>query len=408
MLKSLSHHTQIILAVLIIFLLLVPPVIYLSVQPLCQHFDGVSARHARNLQAIAILTSTGADSARVQATVLELNRKEAEISRQSLHHALASACARFLIGGLFTALLTTFAVIRRLVGPLISLCRQIKEISSSRSRDLRIDVKGGPEFQQISKAFNRQMELLQEKDRQLLHAQQMELAGLLAGGMVHEVNTVLTIIRGFAEHLQKKLPQEDPLQKITGHIINAVNRGRHLTGALRPFQREGLIQPEPVDVNLLVRELQEEHEKLVGESTAIEAQPHDAPLWVMGDRHYLQQVLVNVINNARDAMPDGGLVRITNEVRALDDSFLRGYDWSRPGDFAAISITDSGVGMDETTVGRIFQPFFTTKEIGQGTGLGLTMAYGIIREHKGLITVDSEPEQGTAVTIYLPTMAAVC
>jgi signal transduction histidine kinase len=397
-----SPHKQIFLAVVILFIFLVPPVIYISVQPVVQHFDEVSLRHSQNLQTIATLSRGNSDAAVVQAAVQELTGQERELSRKSFRDALLSACARFLVGGLFTALLTTFLVVRKLVEPLISLCRQIKEISSNRSHDLKIDVKGGPEFQEISNAFNRHMELLQEKDRQLLHAQQMELAGLLAGGMVHEFNTVLTIIRGFADHLQKKLPLEDPLRKITDHIINAVNRGRHLTGALRPFQREGLIQPEPVEMNLMLQELRDEHEKLVGHTTAIEVEPHGGPVWVMGDRHFLQQVLVNIINNACDAMPQGGVIAISNSIDALDGTFLRGSDWAEPGRYAAISISDSGIGMDEDTIDRIFQPFFTTKEIGQGTGLGLTMAYGIIREHKGLLSVQSRPNAGTAVTVYLP------
>jgi signal transduction histidine kinase len=385
--------------------LMVPPVIYFSVQPLCRHFDAVSQRHAQNLQAISSLSASQADARTVGAAVLELTKKEREISRKSFREAATTAAIRFLLGGLCTALLTTFLILRRLVGPLISLCSQIKEISSSRSHDIKIDVQGGPEFQAISEAFNRHMELLQEKDQQLLHAQQMELAGLLASGMVHEFNTVLTIIQGFAEHLHRKCPSED---KSTKHIINAVNRGHHLTRALRPFQREGLIQPQLVDMNLLVLEVQEEQEKVIGHATEIRVESSRDPLMVMGDRYYLQQVLINVINNARDAMPDGGLVRIANGVQNVDDRFVKGYDWASPGEYATISIRDSGIGMDAATVDRIFQPFFTTKDIGQGTGLGLTMAYGIIREHKGFITVRSQPQEGTAITMYLPVMAAAC
>jgi signal transduction histidine kinase len=403
--RSDNQYIQIVLAVLIIFLLMVPPVIYFSVQPLYRHFHAVSQRHAQNLQTISSLSSSQADARTVGAAVLELTKKEREISQKSFREAATTAAIRFLIGGLCTALLTTFLILRRLVGPLISLCSQIKEISSSRSHDIKIDVQGGPEFQAISEAFNRHMELLQEKDQQLLHAQQMELAGLLASGMVHEFNTVLTIIQGFAEHLHKKYPSED---KSTKHIINAVNRGHHLTRALRPFQREGLIQPELVDMNLLVLEVQEEQEKVIGHATEIRVESSRDPLMVMGDRYYLQQVLINIINNARDAMPDGGLVRIANGVQNVDDVFVKGYDWAAPGEYATISIKDSGIGMDEATVDRIFQPFFTTKEIGQGTGLGLTMAYGLIREHKGFISVRSKPQEGTAITMYLPVLAPAC
>ena len=399
--KSENQRAQIILSVLIVFLLLIPPLIYVSILPFRDHFDEASSRQSQNLQIIASLADQPGSS-RAAAAALELAQKETEISRNSFRKAQITTFIIFFAGGLCTALLTTFLLLRALVGPLISLCTQIKKIAANPSLDGKIEVKGGAEFQHISAAFNRHLVLLQEKDRQLLHAQQMELTGLLAGGMVHEFNTVLTSVRGFAEYLQKSLPADDSLRKVTLHIINAVNRGSHLTRALRPFQREGLIQPEPVDINLLVQQVQEEHEKLIGHSIAILTDPYRAPLWVLGDRHYLQQVLINVINNARDAMPDGGMVRIASDIHEVDEMFLRGYSWASPGRFAGISVTDGGIGMDEETIDRIFQPFFTTKEIGQGTGLGLTMAYGIIREHKGFISVRSEPELGTAVTIYLP------
>lgn len=401
--KSVSQRTQVILFVVIIFLLLIPPLIYFATLPFRHHFEAAAQRQSQNLQAIASITESNSDTGRAsRAAAVALAGKEAELSGRSFREAQTTTFIIFLIGGFTTALLTTFLLLRRMVGPLISLCSQIQEIANDPSHHGKIEVKGGADFQQISKAFNRHMELLQEKDRQLLHAQQMELTGLLAGGMVHEFNTVLTSVRGFAEYLQKTLPADETLGEVTSHIINAVNRGSHLTRALRPFQREGLIQPEQVDMNLLVQEVKSEHEKLIGHTITIRTELHDTTLWVMGDRYYLQQVLVNIIGNARDAMPDGGVVCIANSLQEVDAVFLRGYGWAVPGTYARISVTDGGIGMDEETVDRIFQPFFTTKELNKGTGLGLTMAYGIIREHKGFISVRSERDRGTEVTLYLP------
>ncbi|HXX80969.1 MAG TPA: PAS domain S-box protein [Thermodesulfovibrionales bacterium] len=246
-----------------------------------------------------------------------------------------------------------------------------------------------------------------EEDRarleaQLLQAQKMEAVGQLAGGIAHDFNNMLTAIIGYASLLERKLGSESPLKPYVHQILSSTERSANLANQLLAFSRKQIMSPKETDLNELVRGMETLLKRLIGEDVEFRTCFTDMNLTAMVDKGQIEQVLLNLCTNARDAMPHGGLLAISTDVLELDEKRKREYDLVRPGRYALITVTDTGKGMDETTRQKIFDPFFTTKEIGKGTGLGLSIAYGIIKQHNGNIWVYSEPGKGTTFKIYLP------
>lgn len=241
-------------------------------------------------------------------------------------------------------------------------------------------------------------------EEQLRQSQKMESIGTLAGGVAHDFNNILTVIMGSAALLQRKLRNEPEQEKLVNQILSSSERAARLTHSLLAFSRKQTIQLLSLDVNDVVSLQQDFLERIIGEDVRLETAFSSERLPVFADRSQLEQVLMNLAANARDAMADGGVLRI--ETSRIDS---RGHSAEmadcKPGQYALISISDTGSGMDKATSTRIFEPFFTTKERGQGTGLGLSMAYGIISQHNGSISVYSEPGHGTVFRIYLPLQA---
>ena len=239
---------------------------------------------------------------------------------------------------------------------------------------------------------------------QLRQAQKMESLGRLAGGVAHDFNNLLTLINGYSELLNNALSQDDPLREYAVLINNAGERAANLTKQLLAFSRRQVIQPKPFDLNAVVRETEGMLRSLLGEdiSLVIRFGPH--ALRVLADPDQIHQVLMNLVANARDAMPRGGRLIIETTETAVDDKYLRSHPDAREGGSALMTFKDTGCGMDETTRQNIFEPFFTTKERGKGTGLGLATVYGIVRQLNGWIDVESELDQGTTFKIYLPCM----
>ncbi len=239
-------------------------------------------------------------------------------------------------------------------------------------------------------------------EEQLLHAQKMEAIGQLAGGIAHDFNNILTAIIGYGNILQKEMSQDDPLKAYITYILNSAERATELIQALLIFSRKQIISPKPLNLNELITGVEKLLSRLIGEDIELSTFFTDKDLTVIADSSQIEQILMNLAINARDAMPDGGSLTIRTEYRELDNWFRRAHGYGRTGSYALISVKDTGHGIDKETKERLFEPFFTTKEIGRGTGLGLSIVYGIIKQHNGYIDVQSEPGKGTTFNIYLP------
>ncbi len=241
---------------------------------------------------------------------------------------------------------------------------------------------------------------------QLRHAQKMEAVGTLAGGIAHDFNNILTAIIGYGTLLQMKMNGNDPFRSYVDQILTSTERAANLTQSLLAFSRKQPMNPKVLDLNTLISHVQKLMTRLIGEDIDISLFLNDKPMTIRADAGQIEQVLMNLVTNARDAMPQGGLLTIETRVMELDNDFIRAHGYGRVGRYALLSVTDSGVGMEEKTRSRIFEPFFTTKDLGRGTGLGLAIVYGIVKRHSGYINVYSEPGKGTAFKLYLPLVNA--
>ncbi|MEW6739751.1 MAG: ATP-binding protein [Nitrospirota bacterium] len=237
---------------------------------------------------------------------------------------------------------------------------------------------------------------------QLGQAQKMEAIGRLAGGIAHDFNNILTAIIGYGSLLKTNMDREDPLVAYVEQILSSSERAANLTQQLLAFSRKQIISPKPVNLNEVIKRTEKLLLRLIGEDIELKTILADKDLTAMADSGQIEQVLMNLATNARDAMPHGGLLTIETELVELDKEYIKTHAVETPGIYARISVTDTGIGMDEKTRERIFEPFFTTKEFGKGTGLGLAIVYGIIKQHNGYINVYSEPGKGTTFRIYIP------
>jgi two-component system cell cycle sensor histidine kinase/response regulator CckA len=237
---------------------------------------------------------------------------------------------------------------------------------------------------------------------QLRQSQKLEAIGRLAGGITHDFNNVLTIITGYSDLLLDRIPADSNLREAVSEINSAGNRASHLTRQLLAFSRKQECQPALVDLNTVVSGLKMMLRRLIGEDIELDIAPNAPLATVCADRGQIEQILVNLAANARDAMPGGGLLTIETQNLELDGTFSRLHAGVRPGPYVLLAVTDTGAGMDEATKSRLFEPFFTTKERGHGTGLGLSIVYGIVKQAGGHIWVYSEPGRGSCFKIYLP------
>ena len=233
-------------------------------------------------------------------------------------------------------------------------------------------------------------------EAQLRQSQKMETVGQLAGGVAHDFNNILAAISGFAELLRDDLDPDDPRRADTDEIIKGTRRGSELTRQLLAFSRKQVLQPVTVDINVVVEETAAMLRPLLGARLHLVTLPAPTPAPVFADRTQLEQVLVNLALNARDAMPDGGTLTIEVGVRLASDGAL----WSPA--MVVVEVTDTGSGMAPEVAARIFEPFFTTKPLGQGTGLGLATVHGIVQQSGGTVRVRTAPGAGTTFTVALP------
>lgn len=238
-------------------------------------------------------------------------------------------------------------------------------------------------------------------EKQLVHAQKMEAVGQLAGGIAHDFNNILTAIIGYGNLLHMEIT-EDNLKTYTVRILKSAQRAANLTKSLLAFSREQLISPRPVSIEDIIKGIDNLLLSLMGENIEISTIISDKKLTIMADSGQIEQVLMNLATNARDAMPEEGKFIIRVDKTKIDTEFIKEHRFGKSGEYAVITVEDSGHGMDEETKEKIFEPFFTTKDIGKGSGLGLSMVYGIIQQHEGYIDIQSEVGKGTIFKIYLP------
>jgi len=247
----------------------------------------------------------------------------------------------------------------------------------------------------------RDVTMQRQLEEQLRQSQKMEAIGQLAGGVAHDFNNILTVIQGHAALLMAANLHESA-GKSAQQIVQASERAAGLTRQLLTFSRRQLIQPKRLDMNKVVGNMTNMLGRLLGEDVSLQLNYCQPPPTVEADASMLEQVLLNLAVNARDAMPKGGQLAIRIAIVDVDETYSGGQSESHAGRFVCLSVTDTGIGITPENLHRVFEPFFTTKEVGKGTGLGLATVYGIVKQHQGWIEVDSQPDKGTTFRIYIP------
>ncbi len=352
-----------------------------------------------------VLDSTGGciGWARVGYGLEDVARNLAAVERNGILYTLL-ACALGGAVALFIGIRLTSGLEK-----LVAVSSQVRDVGST----LRADTTGRDEIASLGRGFNEMLDAIQAHDRErrkledeLRQSQKLESVGRLAGGVSHDFNNLLTAIIGNAQSLADALGPDHPLHADAQEILEAANKATGVTRALLAFSRKHLVAPKPVDVNEMVRQFERLLARVIGEDVAIAIRTSPEPLVVVGDRGQLEQVLLNLATNARDAMPKGGTLTLETGAEELSEEAARAHAGASPGRHAVITVRDTGHGLDEETRRHIFDPFFTTKEVGKGTGLGLTIVYGIVHQHGGFVDVESEPGKGATFRVFLPTTDA--
>ncbi len=245
-------------------------------------------------------------------------------------------------------------------------------------------------------------EQAEESAERLRESQKLEAIGTVTGGVAHDFNNLLTAILGNTQLAARSLSPGDPVQLRLSEVVIAGNRAAELTSKLLAFSRRQHLERRTININDTLEEIMRLIERIIGEDVEIEVICGDDLPTVFGDSTQIGQVIMNLAINARDAMPDGGQLTLETSLIELDQKHRFGHPFIIPGMFVEVRVSDTGSGLDKETMSRVFEPYFTTKEVGKGTGLGLSMAYGIMKQHDGYITVDSEPGEGANFRVFLP------
>ena len=264
----------------------------------------------------------------------------------------------------------------------------------------------GPAISRGLREFEERRTLRATEER-LRQSQKMEAIGQLAGGMAHDFNNLLGVIVGYGELLLRDLGPDDRRRLRVEHMLRAANRGATLTRQLLTFSRHQPMEAQPVDLNAVVAEIEKMLRRLIGEDIQIINVLAADLMRVRADPAQIEQVLMNLVINARDAMSGGGRLILETSNVVLEKTYAQTHPDAKPGPYVMLAVSDTGHGMDADTLSHVFEPFFTTKPAGKGTGLGLATAYGIVRQSGGHIAVYSEPGRGTTFKVYLPTTEAI-
>jgi len=297
--------------------------------------------------------------------------------------------------------LIAFILSKQITRPLERLALATRQMQKG-DFESRIPVVGTDEVADLTLAFEEMRSSLLQSREGLLRSARLEAVGRLAGGVAHDFNNLVMIIKGYSELLlDTATPQAKPYLE---EIRNAGERASGLTRQLLAFSRRQVLEPQVLDPNQTVRNMVKMLRVLIGEDVELVTQLSDQIGRVLADPGQLEQVVMNLAVNARDAMPTGGKLIIQTQATHLDEAYASTHSGVSPGPHVLISVTDAGCGMSKEILEHIFEPFFTTKEPGKGTGLGLATVYGIVEQSRGHIAVTSEPGVGTTFTIYLPSL----
>jgi len=289
------------------------------------------------------------------------------------------------------------------------VARRTAELVQNESmyRQLAAEQKQAAEsLEQALENVRREMKRRRDLESQLIQSQKMEAVGRLAGGVAHDFNNLLTVILGYNEMLFEQVKGDPAAIEYTREVLQAAERASALTNQLLAFSRRQVSAPRMVNLNEVVGHIDKMLRRIIGEDVELEIRlaPELAPVHV--DPAHMDQVIMNLAVNSRDALPSGGNLTIETANVQLTEEYAGGHLDLAPGPYVLLSVSDNGTGMDAVTKSRLFEPFFTTKEKGKGTGLGLSIVYGIVKQHGGQILVYSEPGQGTVFKIYLPAAVA--
>ncbi len=244
-----------------------------------------------------------------------------------------------------------------------------------------------------------------QTEEQLRQAQKMEMVGQLSGGIAHDFNNLLTVIVGNAEHLSDQLKSRQDLRQISDDICQAGERGAELTQRLLAFSRRQVLQPQAIDCHELLNSMYKLLKRTLRENVEIRIAASSLPVLTFADRAQLESAVLNLSLNAQDAMPAGGHLTLTTAIASLDEHYQQLHPEIMPGEYAMVAVTDDGEGMTAEVAARAFEPFYTTKDVGKGSGLGLSMVYGFAKQSNGHVSIYSEPGLGTTMRIYLPHVA---
>jgi PAS domain S-box-containing protein len=255
-------------------------------------------------------------------------------------------------------------------------------------------------------AVKRDVTRLLSLEKQVRMAQKMEAVGTLAGGIAHDFNNALTVIIGFGEMLKRRIASDPKSVSDLDQILGSAERASVLTRQLLTFARRQIVDLVNLDLNQVVTDLEKLLRKVTREDIEIKIIPAESPMTIRADPGQIDQVLMNLCLNARDAMPAEGRLVIETGTTSLDEGYLKQYPYMKTGWYVVLSVSDTGIGMDEKTRERVFEPFFTTKGPDKGTGLGLAVVYGIVKQHNGFIHVYSEPGKGSTFRVYFPALDA--
>lgn len=308
---------------------------------------------------------------------------------------------------IFFGSIIIYVSLRRVTRPLVSLAEGVRSVGAGESAK-RIPVESEDEIGKLAGAFNAMIGDLRSREEEkrsleerLRLSEKMEALGRFARGIAHDFNNILTTVHGSLFILRKRTEADSSLSYYTDQLHNSVSKMKSLIQGLLAFSKRQTIRLYPTDINGIIGKLRPMLAGLAGDKVELDLNLSEDPLIVTADALQIEQVLMNLCTNARDAMPEGGVFAIKTESVGVDEEGSRRLVL-KPGMYVHISVSDNGVGMDESTKEKMFEPFFTTKEDGRGIGLGLSIVFGIIDQHGGRIHVDSEKGGGTIFEIYLP------
>ncbi len=237
---------------------------------------------------------------------------------------------------------------------------------------------------------------------QLVQAQKMEAVGQLAGGIAHDFNNILAAITNYTYLLKDTTPGDPDYNELIDTVMSLSERASTLIRSLLTFSRKQVFEPRAININNTIGIIDKIIRNFIGEDIDFQAVAAEDELMIMADENHLEQCIMNLATNARDAMPKGGRLIISTSSITIDKDFIKIHGFGSPGEYALISVRDTGTGIDKSTQKKIFEPFFTTKDVGKGTGLGLSMIYGIAKQHKGYVDLISIPGEGTSFNLYFP------